>query len=342
MLRDWCTWDDDYNRIVQRIRKELVQLATAADGYTAVLMQGSGTFGVEAAISTAVPDDGTLLVLANGAYGLRMATIAERHRLPVVVHNSGEVSPPDLDRLAQTLETEPSITHVAVVHCETTTGMLNPVREIGELVKSFGKVFIVDAMSSFGGIPMDVAELKADYLISCSNKCVQGVPGFSFVIAGVAEIEKTGGRARSLSLDMYDQWREMEEHHGKWRFTSPTHVVRAFAQAMEELKIEGGIAERHARYSQNHRRLVEGMRGLGFSTLLPQELQSPIITAFHNPPDAGYEFGVFYEKLKRRGFVIYPGKVTETGTFRIGTIGDITPDDITRLIEAVRSAMYWL
>lgn len=341
MLQDWCTWDDDYNRIVQHIRKELAHLATGAEGYTSVLMQGSGTFGVEAVITTAVPDDGRLLVLANGAYGQRMANIAERCRIPVVVHDNGELEPPDLDRLARALETDPSITHVAVVHCETTTGMLNPIREIGEIAKSFGKIFIIDAMSSFGGIPMDIAELKADYLVSSANKCLQGVPGFSFTIARIAEMEKTEGRARSLSLDLYEQWMEMERNSGKWRFTSPTHVVRAFAQALEELEAEGGIAKRYERYRRNHQTLVEGMSGLGFRAFLPEELQSPIITAFHSPDSPNYEFGAFYEKLKQHGFVIYPGKVTQTDTFRIGTIGDVFPEDMIRLLEAVHSAMYW-
>jgi len=342
MMQDWCTWDDEYNQIVRNIRAELVRLATDAEGYTSVLMQGSGTFGIEAVITTAVPDNSKLLVLANGAYGRRIVKIAERCRIPVTVHDVGELDPPAPDRLARTLEKEPSITHVAVVHCETTTGMLNPIMEIGEIVKSHGRSYIVDTMSSFGGIPMDMAELNADYLVSSANKCIQGVPGFSFIIAKAEELKKTKGRARSLSLDLYDQWSEMESHNGKWRFTSPTHVVRAFAQALRELETEGGIEKRHERYCENHRTLVDGLQQLGFKTLLPEKYQSPIITAFHSPRDAGYQFLKFYKRLKERGFVIYPGKLTEMDTFRIGTIGDVFPEDIARLIEAVQSSMYWL
>ncbi len=341
MLRDWCTWDDEYHSIVQDLRAALVRLATPAEGYTAVLMQGSGTFSVEAAIGTALPVDGRLLVLTNGAYGERMVEIAHRLRISVVTHDSGELHPPDLDRLERTLAAEPGITHVAIVHCETTTGMLNPVEAVGRIVQSFGRTYLVDAMSSLGGIPFDIADLGADFVISSANKCIQGVPGFGFVIARRQALERTKGRARSVSLDLYEQWREMEMKGGKWRFTSPTHVVRAFAQAMKELEEEGGVAARYARYRRNHRILVDGMRALGFSCLLPDENQSPIITSFLSPTHPGYRFERFYADLKARGFVVYPGKVTSLDTFRIGNIGHVCPDDMRRLIEAVRNSMFW-
>ncbi len=341
MLRDWCTWDEDYHEIVQTIRNGLVTAATRAEGYTAVLMQGSGTFGVEATIGSALPEDGTLLVLVNGAYGARMAQIARRLRIPFLVNDSGEVNPPDLQVLGRTLELRPDITHVAVVHCETTTGMLSPIAEIGGVVKRFGKTCIVDAMSSFGGIPLDAEAVGADFLISSANKCIQGVPGFSFVIARRAAMELLKGRARSLSLDLYDQWREMEEHGGKWRYTSPTHVVRAFAQALRELEAEGGVEARYRRYAENHRVLVRGMQHLGFAALLPETLQSPIITAFLTPSHPAFEFPRFYRELKARGFVIYPGKVSTADTFRIGNIGDVTPADMRRLVDAVAACMFW-
>ncbi|MGD9237316.1 MAG: 2-aminoethylphosphonate--pyruvate transaminase [Desulfobacterales bacterium] len=341
MLRDWCTWDDDYKQIIQELRRKLVDLATRHDGYTCVLMQGSGTFCVESVITTAVPADGTLLVLANGAYGRRIALIAERVGIDVTVHDSGDTSVPDLAQLVQSLSVNAAISHVAVVHCETTTGMLNPVETIGQIVKAHARVFIVDAMSSFGGIPLDAHEIGADYLISSANKCIQGVPGFGFVIARNAELAKTRGRARSLSLDLFDQWETMEKEAGKWRFTSPTHTVRAFAQALQELEAEGGFAKRYERYCENHRVLVQGMQALGFKTLLPSENQSPFITAFYSPQHKDWSFDRFYQHLKQQGFVIYPGKVTEADTFRIGNIGDIRPADIKRLLQAVKSAMYW-
>ena len=341
MLKDWCTWDADYNQIVQGIRKKLVSLGTANEGYTSVLMQGSGTFSVEATVTTSVPPEGKLLVLANGAYGQRIGQIAQRCGINYIVQDSGELAPPDLGQLNDTLSTDRAITHVAVVHCETTTGMLNPIQKIGQIVKAHGKVYFVDAMSSFGGVPMDVAELGIDYLVSSANKCIQGVPGFGFCIARSEVLEATQGNARSLSLDLYDQWKCMEENAGKWRFTSPTHTVRAFAQAMQELDQEGGIAQRFSRYTENHRILVSGMDVLGFKTILAPENQSPIITAFYSPTHPDYSFDRFYGLLKSKGFVIYPGKVTELNTFRIGNIGDIMPANMEELIRCIKEAMYW-
>ncbi len=341
MMKDWCTWDTDYNQIVQGIRANLVSLATASDAYTSVLMQGSGTFSVEATVTTSVPENGKLLVLANGAYGQRIGQIAQRCGINHAVQDSGELAPPDLGQLDQILGADKAITHVAVVHCETTTGMLNPIQEIGQIVKAHGKVYIVDAMSSFGGIPMDIDTLGIDFLVSSANKCIQGVPGFGFAIARTVVLEATQGNARSLSLDLYDQWHTMEANSGKWRFTSPTHTVRAFAQAIDELDHEGGIRQRFSRYSENHRILVSGMAQLGFKTLLEPENQSPIITAFYSPTHPEYSFDRFYKILKSKGFVIYPGKVTELNTFRIGNIGDVMPTQMERLIGCVKEAMYW-
>jgi len=334
MLRDWCTWDTEYNDLVQDIRRQLVEL-TGSDRFTAVLMQGSGTFCVESAIGSMMPPGGKLLILANGAYGLRMAAIARYLNISHEVHNSGEMAPPDLARLEQTLAADTAITHVAVVHCETTTGLLNPVEHIGPLVRKAGRLFMVDAMSSFGGIPMDPEAWGIDVLISSANKCIQGVPGFGFILARRDVIRQWEGQARSLSLDAYDQWQTMETHGGKWRFTSPTHVVRAFSQALAELAEEGGIKARHRRYQKNQQLLRNGMQELGFAPLLPEALQSPIITAFLHPPLPGFSFPGFYNRLKRRGFVIYPGKVSVAECFRIGSIGEVYPQSIQALLEAV-------
>jgi len=343
MMKDWCTWDDDYNLIVQSIRKRLTQLAAPrnSSAYTTVLMQGSGTFSVEAVLTSAVGNNEKILILANGAYGLRMGRIAEQAGIAYEMCNFDETVVPDPGVIEQILKNTPAITHVAAVHCETTTGMVNPVEEIGKLATKYGKVFIIDAMSSFGGIPMDIEKLHCDFLISSANKCIQGVPGFGFIIASRAEIARLKGKARSYSLDLFDQWKTMDEGRGKWRFTSPTHVVRAFSRALEELDEEGGVEKRFIRYQTNHGLLVEGMQNLDFSCLLEPEKQSPIITAFHNPDDPQYQFPTFYEQLKSRGFVIYPGKVTNVDTFRIGTIGHLFPENIKQLIKAVQSSMYW-
>ncbi len=335
MLQDWCTWDKDYNEgVVTAIRQELLALAGLDDTYTTILLQGSGTYCVEATLSCAVKPGEKLLIVANGAYGSRMGDIARYHGLDHVVVSLKETEQVTASAVLKALDENPGVTHVAVVHCETTTGILNDLEGIAVAIRGRGLVLIVDAMSSFGGIPIDIRGLDIDYLVSSANKCVQGVPGFGFIIAKRSRIEGCKGVSRSLSLDIYDQWNEMEKGGGKWRFTSPTHVVRAFAQAMKELAEEGGIEARHARYSENHRVLVEGMRKAGFTTLLPDEVQSPIITSFLYP-EAGFSFQAFYEELKQRGFVIYPGKISEAPTFRIGNIGDVFPQDFARLTEEV-------
>ncbi|MDP1990025.1 MAG: 2-aminoethylphosphonate--pyruvate transaminase [Syntrophales bacterium] len=342
MLRDWCTWDDDYKELVQEVRTKLIRLAAdKTDNYTCVLMQGSGTFAVESIISTALPDNGKLLVLPNGAYGDRIVQIAKTLKINCVFNDSGEVEPPDLEKLEATLREDGAITHVAVVHSETTTGMLNPIEKIGKIVKKYGKIFIVDAMSSFGGISIDIEAMDVDFIVSSANKCIQGVPGFGFIIAKKETLLKCKGQARSLSLDLYDQWNTMEKDKGKWRYTSPTHVVRAFHQALIELEEEGGIAKRTERYRTNHRTLVDRMRRLGFRTLLPDAYQGHFITSFYSPESTKYDFKTFYDLLKGKGFVIYPGKVSKASAFRIGTIGDVYPADMERLVKAIEASMFW-
>lgn len=341
MLTDWCTWDEDYNlHIVEEIRKSLVSLATQHTGdYTSILLQGSGTYCVEAVIGSVIKPGDKLLILSNGAYGDRMGNIAEYHGISYDMLAFDETEQVSVSYVDDYLSHNAEITHVAVVHCETTTGVLNPLKEIAHLVKMHGKKLIVDAMSSFGGVPLDVHELGIDFLISSANKCIQGVPGFGFIIARCSELLHCKGVSKSLSLDIYDQWEAMEKGHGKWRFTSPTHVVRAFKQAMDELAEEGGVEVRHNRYCENHRVLVDGMRSLGFQTLLPDEIQSPVITSFLYPY-ADFNFKTFYTQLKERGFVIYPGKISQADTFRIGNIGDVHPEDFRQLIEIIRECKY--
>lgn len=336
MLRDWCTWDDEYNQLIQGIRNKLVQLATKqTEIYSAVLMQGSGSFSVEAVLGSVVPKNGKLLVINNGAYGARIVQMARCLNIAVIELKTAETDIPDLNEIERLLEDD-NITHVACVHCETTTGILNPIEQIGRLVKAKKKVWIVDAMSSFAGVPMDIAALEIDFLISSANKCIQGVPGFGFVIAKTALLEQCQGRARSVSLDLYDQWFTMEQNNGKWRFTSPTHVVRAFEQALIELEQEGGIEARHQRYVKNQQILAEGMRTLGFKTILSSNaVQSPIISTFLYP-NQNFNFKDFYEALKCSGFVIYPGKVSTLDCFRIGNIGEVYPEDMQKLLTAIQ------
>ena len=339
MMQEYSTWDVDYNSIVEFIRVRLVRLAVRDDvnlgAHTSVLMPGSGTFSVESVIGSVVPADGKLLVLNNGAYGARITTIARMLGIDTIELGQAETESTNLDQAEEILAGDTAITHVALVHCETTTGMLNPAEEVGAMVRRHGREFILDAMSSFGGIPMSMESTGAHYLISSANKCIQGVPGFGFVVADRTALESSRGRARSHSLDLHDQWLEMETKGGKWRFTSPTHVVKAFARALDELEAEGGVKARHARYVANQKTMVEGMRALGFRTLIGDEIQSPIITSFHYPEAERFEFQKFYDALKARRFVIYPGKVSNAQCFRIGSIGDVHPEDMTQLVAKV-------
>ena len=335
LLQDWCTWDKDYNEgIVQNIRRELRNLAGGdRDSYTTVLMQGSGSFAVEATLTTAIGENDKVLIITNGAYGQRMAKMAEVLKLNYREYALIETAIPDAEVVEAILCEDKAITHVAMVHCETTTGILNPLAEIATVVKRHGKIVIIDAMSSFGGIPLNISELNLDFLISSANKCIQGVPGFAFVIAKTDVLKQCAGNARSLCLDLYDQWREMDKN-GKWRFTSPTHTVRAFYQALLELQEEGGIKARHRRYLSNQQILSEGMEELGYRPLLPPEVQSPIITSFLYPTK-DFDFNDFYEKVKKHGYVLYPGKISQADTFRIGNIGEIYPKDILKLLRVL-------
>ncbi|MFU7711450.1 2-aminoethylphosphonate--pyruvate transaminase [Aeromonas veronii] len=345
MLQDSCTWDADYNQgVVEPIRRELVRLATGPEyesDYSAVLLQGSGSYVVESVLGSAIGVDECLLIINNGAYGARMGEMARCLGLRHHELDCGETTRPEPAAIEAMLARHPEITHLAMVHCETTTGMLNPLEEVAALCQRRGIRLIVDAMSSFGGIPIDMGRLGIEFLISSANKCIQGVPGFGFVIARRAALAACAGRARSVSLDLHAQWQTMEQQGGKWRFTSPTHTVLAFAQALRELDEEGGIAARHQRYSENQRTLVAGMAALGFAPLLPEQWQSPIITAFYSPAHPDYRFADFYQRLKAQGFVIYPGKVSQADCFRIGNIGDVTPERVRDLLAAMASACYW-
>jgi len=317
----------------------LLELGNVADGsYAAVLMQGSGTFAVESVISTVLPRDGKLLVLINGAYGHRMAKIARTLRIATETLVFPESRPVDPAEARQALRRDPAITHVGMIHCETSTGIMNPAEEIGRAVKEHGRVFILDAMSSFGAVPISLAGNGIDFLVSSANKCIQGVPGFGFVLARRDQLLEAENRARSVSLDLVSQWKGLEGD-GQFRFTPPTQVLLAFWQALEELEQEGGVAGRAARYAANQKVLLEGMKELGFDAYLAPEHQSYIITSFRYPKHPNFEFSRFYQHLSQRGFVIYPGKVSEAECFRIGTIGHIFPEDLRALVAAVRQTL---
>ena len=336
MQRDIGSRDTEFIKLVAGIRSELLHIAGVSreQGYEAVLTQGSGTFGLESVISSVVPREGRLVVLGNGAYGERMAAIAERLGISTRLARWPENESPDPRSVQRLIEEEPAATHVAIVHCETTTGILNPIDEIARIVKAGRREFIVDAMSSFGGVPIDLSKHEIDYLISSPNKCLEGVPGFSFVLARRAALEASKGRARSVSLDLFAQWEGLEQN-GQFRFTPPTHALLAFTRALEELREEGGVAARSARYQANHETLRTGMRRLGFAEYLPAGRQSNIITTFRYPDDPTFRFEDFYHRLRARGFVIYPGKLSRANCFRVGTIGRINEEKVRDLVTAI-------
>jgi 2-aminoethylphosphonate-pyruvate transaminase len=339
MLRDLGSRDDAFIEIVRDVRRRLVALGGAAEReYTAVLMQGSGTFSLEAVLASAVPPDGVVLVAVNGAYGRRLVQIGETLGIAMRTVEFAENEPVDPARVAAELDRGAAITHVAVCHCETTSGVLNPVEAIGRVVRAAGRRFFVDAMSSFGAIPVDLDAMGIDYLVSSSNKCIEGVPGFAFVLARVEALQSTAGWARSVSLDLLAQYKGLEGN-GQFRFTPPTHAILAFHRALDELDAEGGPPGRGRRYAENHAALMEGMLDLGLRPYLAAEHQSCIITSFHYPTDSRFDFDMFYRSLSDRGFVIYPGKVGGADCFRIGSIGRIRPDDVRALVQAVRAVL---
>jgi 2-aminoethylphosphonate-pyruvate transaminase len=338
MLLDRCTWDHDYKEITQKIRAQLLEIASATkEEYTVVLMQGSGSFAVESVMTTSIGTNDKVLIVTNGAYGERVVKMAKYIGLNHMEYRVEYNDYPNENEIRDILEEDRKITHIVMVHCETTTGILNPIEMIAKLSKEYGKTLIIDAMSSFGGMDINVSKLEIDYLISSANKCIQGVPGFGFVIARLEKLLGCEGNARSLSLDLFDQWKEMDKD-GKWRYTSPTHVVAAFSKAIDELIEEGGVSARFARYQNSNRIVRERLEKIGIHAYISAEKQSPIITTFLFPNER-FNFEDFYSFVKERGYVIYPGKLTDADTFRIGNIGEIYEDDIQELCNIIEEYM---
>jgi 2-aminoethylphosphonate-pyruvate transaminase len=339
MLHDAGSWHFEFNESVAWIRNQLLRIAELSrdDGWAAVLLPGSGTNGVEAVFATCVPAGGKVCVVSNGAYGDRMARMLHHLKISHAVLKAKENELPDLRLLDEMLAADPDITHVAAVHCETTTGILNPLVQMGDISRRHCCVFVVDAMSSFGGIPIDFAGAGIDFLVSSPNKCLEGVPGFCFVLARRETLLANEDQARSLSLNIADQLRCFE-NNGQFRFTPPTHALLAFERALREFEREGGVAARHRRYQANHSLLIEGMRQIGFEPYLAPEVQSCIISAFVYPADERFQFEEFYRRLSDKGFIIYPGKLTLANTFRLANIGHLFEADIRALLKAVAEA----
>jgi 2-aminoethylphosphonate-pyruvate transaminase len=340
MLRDLGSRDEEFIGVVRRIRSRLLAVAGVSQeaGYECVLMQGSGTYTVESVISSTMPRDGRLLVVVNGAYGERIVAIAKRHGIPTVVIREKESKLPNVDEIARTLAARRDIRMTAVVHCETTSGIINPIQAIGEAVHRHGGLYFVDSMSAFGAVQIDLIASQIDFLVSSANKCIEGIPGFAFAICRRQTLLASEGSARTVSLDLLAQWQGLERN-GQFRFTPPTHALLAFDQALNELDAEGGVTGRAQRYRENHETLRRGMQDMGFTEYVPQALQGDIITSFQYPADPRFDFLEFYSRLVEKGFVIYPGKVSDANCFRIGTIGRIFPSNVTALLAAIHDVI---
>jgi 2-aminoethylphosphonate-pyruvate transaminase len=338
MLHDWGSRDATFIAINRRMRDRLVELAQGTGSHVCVPLQGSGSFAVEAMIGSFVPKGGKLLILINGAYGKRAARMCDYNGRAYATLEWAEDRPVEPADVAARLKDDPAITHVFAVHCETTSGVLNPIEEVAAVVQRAGRSLLIDSMSAFGALAVDARRTAFDALAASSNKCLEGVPGMGFVIARKAALELCGGNAYSLSLDLHDQWMAMEKN-AQWRFTPPIHVIVAFDQALREHEAEGGVAGRGGRYRRNCKILIDGMRSLGFQTLLPDAIQAPIIITFHMPADPKFKFEVFYDKLRERGYVIYPGKLTVADSFRIGCIGRLGDTEMNGALNAVRAVM---
>jgi 2-aminoethylphosphonate-pyruvate transaminase len=338
MLRDWGSRDGAFIAMNARVCRRLAELVNGDGSHACVPLQGSGTFVVEAMIGTLVPPAGKLLVLVNGAYGRRVVRICEYYRRACAVQETPEDRPVDPGALDAALAADPGITHVLVVHCETTSGILNPIEEVAAVTARRGRRLLIDAMSAFGAIPLDARRVAFDAVVASANKCLEGVPGVGFAIVRREALEEARGQAPSLSLDLHDQWTAMEKN-GQWRFTPPTHIIAALDRALDQHAAEGGVAGRGARYRRNCALLVEGLRAMGFQTLLPDRLQAPIIVTVRMPADPKFDFEAFYERLGRRGYVIYPGKLTVADSFRIGCIGALGEAEMNGVLAAIRDVM---
>jgi 2-aminoethylphosphonate-pyruvate transaminase len=338
MLRDWGSWDSKFNAVTARVRERLTGILNAADTHVCVPLQGSGTFSVEGAVNTLVPRDGHVLVLVNGAYGKRMARLTEMMGRKLTTFETAEDVQTTASDVARLLDRDASITHVGLIHCETSTGILNPLPEIAAVVAQRKRSLIIDAMSSYGAIAVDARSIPFDALVAASGKCIEGPPGMGFVFVRRSVLERCAGHSTSLSLDLHDQWTYMERTM-QWRYTPPTHVVVALDAALAQYFDAGGQPARLERYTANYETLVAGMSELGFRVFLDPRIQAPIIVTFHAPADPKYSFKEFYERVRDKGFILYPGKLTQVETFRVGCIGAIGPAEMRHAVNAVHDTV---
>jgi 2-aminoethylphosphonate-pyruvate transaminase len=338
MLRDRASGGVEFQEDIAFARGYLVGLVHGAGTYTAVPLPGSATYANEAVIAGLVPAGGKLLIFSNGVYGDRLIEIACHLGKAHSVLRTPPFIPPTEAEFDAAFAADPAVTHLFMVHCETSTGVLNPVDAAAASCRRYSKGLLIDAVASFGAIELDARALMFDALTISSNKCMEGVPGVGWTIVHKQVLESAKGVAASLSLDLWDQNQHMDRTQA-FRFTPPTQVVAAFAQACREHAAEGGTPARRARYQRNWRRLIDGMRQMGFVSVVPDVDASPIVATFHNPAHPNFNFEKLFDGMKRRGFIIFPGRLALANTFRIGCMGAVTEDDIAEAMQAVAETM---
>jgi 2-aminoethylphosphonate-pyruvate transaminase len=338
MLHDYASGEQKMLDAIAFSRRYILDLCNGAGTHGAVPIVGSGTSGNEAAIGTLVPENGKLLIHTNGVYGDRLVEIARKIRVPYASFRTAPFTPPTPKQFEAMLDADPAITHVMIVHCETSTGILNPVEEVAALCRKRGVALLIDAVASFGAFALDAKKLGYDAVVCSANKGLQAPPGLAWVVAKKTALEAAKGNAPSLTLDLWDQDQHLERT-GMFRFTPATHLLLGMAEALREHAEEGGIEARQARFRASWRRLVDGMRQMGFRTLLEDEVASPIVATFHDPPDPNYSFKRLYDGMKARGFIIFPGRLAAANTFRLACIGIVTERDIGRALDAMAETL---
>jgi 2-aminoethylphosphonate-pyruvate transaminase len=335
LVPDICPREQDFGAVIAAVRRKLLMVADAdPNSHSAVLIGGPGTAAMESAIGSLVPANGRLMIIDNGAYGQRAAEIAAALAIPFDVWHLPWTERPPLDQLRARLDRSGPFTHLFWVHHETTTGLLNPLRSICRLCAERGIVSIVDAMSSLGGLPLSLRNDGIDFVISSANKCLEGMPGISFVIGPTALIADSVSIGRTYALNLWRHW-SAQEKTAQFPFTPPVQVLYVLDQALDHALIET-IAARAARYHACYRVMLDGMISLGFEPLLPRELHSGLLTAFRLPSWTGFSFIDFHDFLYARGITLYPGKLPGVETFRVANIGALSADDLQTFVDAAR------
>ena len=327
VVPDICPREEEFGALTQSVLKKIVKVVNGQSTHSTVIFAGSGTAGVEAALSSVVPENGKILILNNGAYGKRAETIIQAYGIS---HRTIQIewgNFPEISQIENIIKEETKLTHFFFVHHETTTGMLNPLADMLELCVKHELISIVDAMSSYAGLPIDLQRHQIDYLISSSNKCIQGMAGVSFVIANKERLKATSKVSpRNLYLNLWNNHSYIEQT-GQFQFTPPVQIVYALNQALDEFFKESQSG-RTARYVKSYETLLKGIEETGLKMLLPKSQHSKLLTAIVEPKSTEYNFKEMHDHFYENNVTIYPGKGAKKDTFRIANIGAIDYRDM--------------